>query len=482
MKKTMAILLTVLLLSCAGCAKQTRHVIWRPSETVERSAPSEAEQTQSTQPTQPPLQDDGLEYAIFPMEYLMITQTSGEGTHLCNWAVDFAGEDTGIDDFYAPFTLRVVRLQEGYGIVWAQSVDKVHLANGGLDYVTLLLEHCDDIDDLYVGQVVKQGEVFYTEGTAGNATGNHVHAEFAIGPYVNEGSFHAEDGHVAINNGVPANEVLFLTKSTQVTDEGGFTWQSLPLDTQEIVKNGYRCQGEGHLPQDEEIIQEPSCTRDGLCRYTCQLCGCTVTRPLPATGHTVAKEESDYADQEGCHLLRCTCTSCNAKWWEPEWTTPPTCEFSDVPDAQQPYVGYACENGLMAAFDEDGFLPDGYISRVELLEILYDRWGTAGYGCDYSDVDDDDPEVPIIGWATAMGLASATEGERFAPSAAVTRLDAVQMVTGVMEPLRFVESTGLSAWAVEVGLFSPTDNLDCPLTRGEAAKLLTIMQLYPTME
>lgn len=486
MRKTIAVILAAFLLVGvgAGCAEEKEHVIWSPDgsavQTGKLESQSEAPQTEPPAPPEPQWRDDGLEYAIFPMEYLHITQTSGEGTHLYNWAVDFAGVDTGIDEFYAPFTLRIVRLQKGYNIVWAQSVDKVHLANGGLDYVTVLLEHSNDIDDLYVGQVVNQGDVFYSEGTAGNASGNHVHCEFGLGQYVNEGSYHAEDDRVAVNNGIAANEILFLTQSTQVIDEGGFEWQTLPMTTQELVTFGYHCQGQGHIAQDEQTVKAPSCTEDGASRYTCQLCGAQITEAIPATGHTASKIGDLTSSDDAYSAARYTCDTCTESWLELEWNTVPPCDFSDVTD--DPYIGYARQAGLMAAFDGDTFLPDGYISRIDLLTVLYQRNGVAGYGCDYTDVQDDDPDVPIIGWATAMGLAEATEKKKFTPDAAVTRLDAIVMVTGVMEPVTVIHATAPEDWAVETDLFSATDNLDCALTRAEAAKLLTLMQLLPTLQ
>lgn len=478
-----AVLLTVLLiLAPAGCAKEENHVIWRPGDAPALSNGQDAEPASEleTEPQEQILQrDDGLEYAIFPMEYLHITQTSGEGTHLYNWAVDFAGVDTGIDDFYAPFTLRIVRIQKGYNIVWAQSVEKVHLANGGLDYVTVLLEHSNNIDDLYVGQVIPQGQVFYSEGTAGNASGNHVHCEFGLGEYVNEGCYHAEDGRVAANHGIAANEILFLTASTQVIDEGGFTWQTLPLTTEKILSGGYHCQGEGHIAVSEKIVKVPGCTEEGACQYTCQLCGCTVTEAIAATGHTAIRTQSIEPAEDVCGADFYTCDVCGDSWLELQWQNAPTWELSDVTD--DPYIAYVCQQGLMEPFDGAEFLPDGYVPRIELLTTLYQLGGVAGYGCDYSDVKDDDPDVPIIGWATATGLAEATSENKFTPEVAVTCLDAIVMVTGFMEQAPVIAAAEPEDWAVETGMFSSADNLDCALTRAEAARLLTLMQLLPAL-
>ncbi len=490
MKKHLAILwiflfVAALSMGCTSSGEPEQHVIWRPSaQTQGETQPSEpsavpAASLQEAPPDEPQFQEDDLEYAIFPMDYLHITQTSGEGTHLNNRAVDLAGADTGIDDFYAPFTLRIVRIQKGYNIVWAESAAPVHLANGDVSYISMLLEHSNHIDGLYIGQQIPQGEVFYDEGTAGNASGNHVHCEFGLGRFVDEGSFHTDDGRVACNNGIAANEVLFLTQSTQIVDEGGFTWQQLPLSTEEIVSTGKHCLGDHHVPTALETLQEPTCTSDGACRYTCQICGLSVTQPIPATGHTPTEQETIAPNAAGVGAVRYKCDVCGVQWLELQWDDAPVSNFSDVSD--NPYIAYAAQQSLMRAFEGDRFLPDGYVTRLELLRTLYNLGGSAGYSCDYDDLEPSDEEYPIAAWGSAMGLIQACSQNRFLGDAPITRIDAITMVTGFLGQTDLVSADSQRDWAVEAGLFHQTDNLSCALTRAECAKLLTLMQLLPTI-
>lgn len=492
-KRTVIILLAVLLLCMAcGCGKQKEHLIWSGGDAPARTDGQE----DIVQPTEPEpteeetLRDDGLEYAIFPMEYLSITQTSGEGTHLCNWAVDLAGQDTGIDEFYAPFTLRIVRIQSGYNIVWAQSVDKVHLANGGLDYVTVLLEHSNNIDGLYVGQVIPQGQVFYTEGTAGNAVGNHVHCEFGLGEYVDEGSYHADDGRVAINNGIAANEILFLTRSTLYVSngDGGFSWNMLDADTEQIVSGGWHCQGKGHQADQIVTVAEPTCTSSGSVEYTCTLCGQKVTEEIPPTGHEAVETRRIEPSADACGAVLYSCSTCGSEWLELLWQQTPECAFSDVAsdDPAAASIADVCRRGLMDGADEETFFPDGYLSRVELLSILHALSGDNGwYDCDYSDVASDDPDRTVIGWATANGLAGATSEKKFTPEVAVTREDAIAMVMGYLrltgQSCSLVDASDAAAWAVSSGLYAPTDNLHCVVTRAEGARLLALMLHLPEL-
>lgn len=461
-------LLLALLCGCSESLQPTENVIWYPTGTL---VPDET----ISEPLEPDLSgyvDDGLEYAIFPMDYLQITQTSGEGTHECNQAVDLAGKDRDIDDFYAPFTLRIVRIQEGYNLVWAQSVAPVHLANGGLDYVTMLLEHSDTIDGLYMGKLIPQGEVFYSEGTAGNATGNHVHAEFALGRFTDIGSYHAEDGKVAINNGVAINEVLFLTESTQIVEdgEGGYTWQTLPISTQDLLEKGYHCQGQGHFAQERTEDSQPSCEQDGYFHFTCTLCGQNVASLIPATGHEPV-ESNRMAPAEGqIGSVQYTCSACSASWRELLFASA-DCAYADVADADAGYVAFVTQRGWLLPDDAD-FLPEGFVLRRDLASLLYESYGHSGYECDYDDVWDDDEDYDAIAWVTGTDMAGKTEGDRFSPDAPISRKDAIRMVG------KLLSAQGVTLpedWAAARGIVKFTEDLHTPLTRRECARLLANM-------
>ena len=48
--------------------------------------------------------------ALFPMQYLNITQGYGVGTHKGTYAIDNAGRNTGIDNVVAPFDCKVKKI------------------------------------------------------------------------------------------------------------------------------------------------------------------------------------------------------------------------------------------------------------------------------------------------------------------------------------------------------------------------------------
>lgn len=125
----------------------------------------------------------GIEDILFPMQYCRILQGDGVGTHKGTYAVDNSGKDTGIDPVFAPCTMQVMD-KWNYGIgndIFIQSVGKVRFADGSIGYVTFRFIHDNYTSDIAVGRIFKQGEKFADEGTAGNASGNHMHIEVGKG-------------------------------------------------------------------------------------------------------------------------------------------------------------------------------------------------------------------------------------------------------------------------------------------------------------
>ena len=125
-----------------------------------------------------------MEKPLFPCEYLRITQGYNEGTHKDSYAIDNAGKDTGISDIYAPFTGIIKKIYKNdANEVWLESIDKVEYPDNTIDYMTIMFAHDNNINELFVGKRINQGDVFYQEGTKGNASGNHCHIECGKGKF-----------------------------------------------------------------------------------------------------------------------------------------------------------------------------------------------------------------------------------------------------------------------------------------------------------
>lgn len=165
-----------------------------------------------------------MEKAYFPMDYYRLTQGYGKKSsgHKTKYALDVGGRDTGIDKVYAPFTgviKKIIRRTKNANSVCLESLEPVLCANGEITYLTILLAHDNNIDNLKIGQIVKQGEHFFDEGRSGNATGNHLHIELSNKKYSENGTSKNSSGAWVINNPVKPEEYLFLKKDQVVLND-----------------------------------------------------------------------------------------------------------------------------------------------------------------------------------------------------------------------------------------------------------------------
>lgn len=169
-----------------------------------------------------------MEKPIYPSPYIRITQKHGIGTHFDSYAFDEAGSDGGIDYLIASFTgiIRKIYTADA-NEVWLESIEPVEYPDGTIDYMTLMLAHDNNVSNLKVGQVIKQGQRFYEEGTKGNASGNHVHIECSRGKFTGTGWHQNSAGYWSINNGKKADECLWVDDSYHILDTAGYKFRNV---------------------------------------------------------------------------------------------------------------------------------------------------------------------------------------------------------------------------------------------------------------
>lgn len=127
--------------------------------------------------------DDGYEVFLFPMEYLYMTQDEGGNySHYGTYNIDLAGWGArGVVyrcPLYAPCTMKVISTSLSYyggNAVIFESTNRVHLADGSLDYITIMFMHDNNPPYKTKGQILQQGQLCYRTGTYGMVTGDHVH-------------------------------------------------------------------------------------------------------------------------------------------------------------------------------------------------------------------------------------------------------------------------------------------------------------------
>ena len=130
---------------------------------------------------------DGYDVMLFPLEYMNISQDEyGQYSHQDILAMDFLGWGANgrilLCPYYAPCNCRCIGTTSSENRIF-QSTDKVHLADGTLDYVSWVCAH--DNTPISVGTTLFQGTIMGHTGTAGNVTGDHLHLNIAKGVYQN---------------------------------------------------------------------------------------------------------------------------------------------------------------------------------------------------------------------------------------------------------------------------------------------------------
>ena len=182
-----------------------------------------------------------MEKAMYPMKVIKITQKHGEGTHKSCFAVDDGGIDSGISNVYAPFTGVIKKIYTAdANEVWLESINKVEYPDGTKDYMTIMFCHDNSVTSLYVGKVINQGEVFYQEGTKGNATGNHLHFECAKGKFTKSGWYEDASGYWSIINGKLATDCLWIDDTYNIINTRGYSFKKVQTKVgKPVARNEY---------------------------------------------------------------------------------------------------------------------------------------------------------------------------------------------------------------------------------------------------
>ena len=180
----------------------------------------------------------------FGMKVLRVTQNYNEGNHLPHWKgstnyadypIDVAGQDGGKDTYYATVDMQVTAKRgtaQGYtNTIWLVATEECDTPSGRLRPF-IMLTHWND-DDPYTrnldrGSIVKAGEPICKEGTAGQATGNHIHlvcgnANRGVGDNLIKNS-----NGKWVSNGycMKPEQIMYINKDfTQVADTDGIDFQ-----------------------------------------------------------------------------------------------------------------------------------------------------------------------------------------------------------------------------------------------------------------
>lgn len=173
---------------------------------------------------------DGYEVALFPMPYLRMSQDEGgDYSHIGTYNIDLLGWNSDGRVYqapiYAPCTMKVVARWLTYNAgnrVVFESVEKVHLPNGQLDYLCISFAHDSNPPYTTIGQTVSQGQLCYHTGQYGIASGDHVHTCVGQGHYQGF-TTRPPENHEDLTNRIHYWEGVFVN-DTVISQGYGHNW------------------------------------------------------------------------------------------------------------------------------------------------------------------------------------------------------------------------------------------------------------------
>ena len=175
---------------------------------------------------------EGVEVCQYPFEHMGISQGYNmRPSHMGRLAIDETGRGLGRCRAGAPFTLEITWKKKSgsqTGITFT-NLYPVLCADGRVHEprtLQVLFWHDNDTSDIFVGRIITQGVPFYDEGTADNATGDHVHlmvGKFTLEPNEYPLEFIPMYGTYGIKNAVLPHTIFFIN-DVVVRNDRGYSW------------------------------------------------------------------------------------------------------------------------------------------------------------------------------------------------------------------------------------------------------------------
>lgn len=206
---------------------------------------------------------EGIENFLCPFTDMYISQGSnGKYSHKGTMANDVRGKVAGIKyPYYAPCTVKCLKIYPSSGQVMWQSISKVRFANGRIDYATFMTTHDENLN-VQIGQVISQGQKLGNMGRKGNfnITGVHCHIEVSQSADVTwrKNKF----GNYMFYNEYDLDDCYFIDNTTIIKGNGG-NWKTTSNikkieKTNQILHVGSKVKFDGVFKVD--ILKSPIST------------------------------------------------------------------------------------------------------------------------------------------------------------------------------------------------------------------------------
>ena len=336
---------------------------------------------------------------------------------------------------------------------------------------------------------------------------NTTHYNIYLDKMNNDGTYQrAQTIHYAENNSTLSLEegkyriCLQSTNSNYRTDDGN-AWRYTDGDWQY-----FEVSTDNHIWDAGVVTREATERENGICTYTCTLCGDTKEEIIPAlphkhsydavviaptcttkgyTTHTCSCGESyvdTYVDALGHSwdsgkvtkpatetedgVKTYTCTRCGETKTEsiPAVSVDVTQMFTDVTkNWAYPGIQYCVTHGIMGGMGDGTFAPTGTTTRAQIVQILYNLEGTPAVSgtTPFADLTANWYK-PAILWAYQNNVVAGTSPTMFAPDQPVTREQIAVILTQYMfhvlkmectwtpaDLSTFPDGANVSSWAKE---------------------------------
>ncbi len=165
-----------------------------------------------------------MEKAILNVDNLYISQgMNGTYSHQGDLAIDISR----LTYLKAPFTGIIKKIYPKCNGVWLESINKVEYADGTIDFMNIMTLHANDISNLKVGQIIKQGTIYYHPGIKGQVTGTHIHLAIGKGKFLGTGWIKNSYSNWCIHNQYDVTKALFIHKDVKQT-HSIYKWKIVP--------------------------------------------------------------------------------------------------------------------------------------------------------------------------------------------------------------------------------------------------------------
>lgn len=192
------------------------------------------------------------EYAIYPFEYMNITQRHDEGNHIPHWKPDTNYSDKPIDEACKDYGRSYFDPQNDYIIEEIIGLDtsdtraytntaRLRTLNKVISpinqdkeeylYITLTHINEDNLRQLKKGQILKIGDKLILEGTDGNTTGNHFHMTMNHGTYYGKYQNTNDSWVFCYEKSLLPDEAYYIDKNfTKIKNSAGYNFKEVPIE------------------------------------------------------------------------------------------------------------------------------------------------------------------------------------------------------------------------------------------------------------